>query len=98
MRRIFGSKRDEITEEWRELHKEELNGLNCLPSIFRLIKSKTRWTGNVARMGQRGAYGFLMRNPEVKRPFVRPRRRWEDNIKMDIQEVGCGDMDRIDLA
>jgi hypothetical protein len=49
-------------------------------------------------MGQRGAYGFLMRNPEGKRPFVRPRRRWEDNIKMDIQEVGCGDMDRIDLA
>ena len=98
MRRIFGSKRDEITEEWRELYKEELNGLYCSPNIFRLIKSKVRWAGRVARMGQsRGAYGVLVGNLEGKRPFRRPRRRWED-IKMDLQEVGCGVMDRIDLS
>ena len=89
-RRIFGPKRDEVTGEWRKLHNE-LNDLYCLPNI-RMIKSRRmRWAGQVARMGERiGAYGVLTRTPEGKRPLVRPRRRWEDNIKMDIQEVEWG--------
>jgi len=94
LRRIFGSKRDEVTGEWRKQHNEELNDLYSLPSIVRVIKSRRmRWAGHVARMGQRrGAYRILVRKPEGRRPLGRPRRRWEDNIKIDNQNVGCGDV------
>jgi hypothetical protein len=92
LRRIFGSKRDEVTEEWRKLHNEKLNNLYSSPNILRVIKSRRmRWTGHVARMGKkRGVYRILVGKPEGKRPHGRPRRRWEDNIKMDLQELGCG--------
>jgi len=75
--RIFGSKRDGVTEEWRELHKEEHNGLYCSPAVVRLIKSKMRWAGHVARMGQRrGAYGVLVGNPEGKTILEDPSADW----------------------
>ena len=100
LRRIFGPKRDEVTGEWRKLHNEELNDLYCSPNIVRVIKSRRmRWEGHVARMGERrGVYRVLVGKPEGKRPLGRPRRRWEDNIKMDLQEVGYGGMDWIELA
>ena len=99
VRRLFGPKRDEVTGEWRKLHNEELNNLYCSTNIFRVIKSrKMRWSGHVARMGERrGVCRILVGNSEGKRPLVRPRRRGENNIKMDLQEVGWG-MDWIDLA
>ena len=95
LRRIFGPKRDEITGEWRRLHKEELNDLYSTPNIVWVIKSRRmRWVGNEARMGEeRGVYRVLVGKPEGKRPLGRPRRRWVDNIRMDLQEVGCGYMD-----
>ena len=100
LRRIFVPKRDEVTGEWRELHNEELNDLYCLPSIVRVIKSRSmRWVGHVARMVERrGVYRVLVGNPEGKRPLGRPRRRWEDNIKMDLQDVGGGRGDWTELA
>jgi len=100
LRIVFGPKRNEVTGEWRKLHIEELNDLYCSPSIVRVIKSKImRWAGHVARMGERrGVYRVLVGKPEGKRPFGRPRLRWEDNIKMDLQEVGVGGTDWIDLA
>ena len=90
LRRIFGPKRDEATGEWRRLPNEELNDLYSLPNIIRIIKSRRmRWAGYVAHMGgERGAYRILVGRPEGRRPVGRPRRRWEDNIKMDLQEVG----------
>jgi len=99
LRRIFGPTRDEVTREWRKLH-EELNDPYSSPNIVRVIKSRRmRWARHVARTGERrGVYRVLVGKPEGKRPFGRPRRRWEDNIKMDLQEVGCGVMDWIELA
>jgi len=67
--------------------------------VLIVIKSRMRWAGNVARMGEeRGVYRVLVGKPEGKRPVGRPRRRWEDNIRMDLQEVGCGYMDWIGLV
>ena len=89
-RRLFGPKRDEVTGEWRKLHKEELSELYSLPNIVRVVKwRRMRWAGHVARMEEgRVMHRVLVGKPEGKRPLVRPRRRWEDNIKMDLQEVG----------
>jgi hypothetical protein len=100
MRRLFGPKRDEVTGEWRKLHNEELNELYSLPNIVRVVKSRRmRWAGHVARMGvERGVRRVLVGKPEGKRPFGRPRRRWEDNIKMDVEEVGWGHGDCMELA
>jgi hypothetical protein len=89
-----------IIHEWRKLHNEELNDLYSSLNIFRVIKSRRmRWAGHVVRLGKRrGVYRVLVGKPEEKRPLVRPRRRWEDNNNMDLQEVECGDMDWIKLA
>ena len=99
-RRIFGPKRDEVKREWRILHNDQLNDLYPSPSIVRVIKSRRmRWAGYGARMGERrGVYMVLVGKPEGKRPLGRLRRRWEDNIKMDLQEVRCVGMDWIELA
>jgi hypothetical protein len=95
LRRVFGLKRDKVTGEWRKLHNEELNDLYSLPNIVRVVKSRQmRWAGHVARMGEdRGVHRVLVGKPGGKRPLGRPRCRWKDNIKMNLQEVGggCGD-------
>ena len=89
---MFGPKRDEVAGEWRKLHKEELRDLYSLPNIVPVVKSRRmRWAGHVARMGEgRVVHRVLVGTPEGKRPLGRTRRRWEDNIKMDLQEVGGG--------
>ncbi|KAJ4445591.1 hypothetical protein ANN_12272 [Periplaneta americana] len=99
-RKIFGAKRDEVTGERRKLHNTELHALYSSPDIIRNIKSKRlRWAEHVARMGEsRNAYRMLVGRPEGKRPLGRLRHRWEDNIKMDLREVGYDDRDWIDLA
>jgi hypothetical protein len=97
LRRIFEPRRDEVTGDWRKLHNEELHNLYSLPNI--MIKSRRmRWAGHVARMGEtRNAYKILVGNPEGKRPLERRRRRWVDNIKMDLREIGWDGRDWIDL-
>ena len=84
LRRVFGPKRDEVTGEWRKLRNEELSDRYSLPNIVRVVKSRRmRWAGHVARMGEgRGVHRVLVGKPEGKRPLGKPRRRWEDNIKM----------------
>jgi hypothetical protein len=100
LRRIFGPKRDEVTGEWRKLHNEELRDLKSSPSIIRTIKSRRmRWEGHVARIREnRNAYRLLVGKPEGKIPLGRSRHRWVDNIRMDLGEVGWGDVDWIGLA
>ena len=88
LRRVFGPKRDEVTGEWRKLHNEELRDLYSLPNIVQVVKSRRmRWAGHVARMGEeRGVHRILVGKPEGKRPLGKPRLRWEDNIKMDLND------------
>jgi len=100
LRRIFGPRKDEVMGEWRRLHNEELNDLYSSPNNVWVIKSRRmRWAGHVVRMGEeRGVYRVLVGKPERRRPLGRPRRRWVDNIRTDLQEVGCGYMDWIGLT
>ena len=100
LRRIFGPRRDKIKGEWRRLHNKELNDLYSSPIIVRVIKSRRmRWAGHVPRMSEeRGVYRVVAGKSEGRRPLGRPRRRLVDNIRMDLQEVGCGYMDWIGLA
>jgi hypothetical protein len=95
----FGLKSDEVIGEQRKLHNEEFHDLYSLPNIIRIMKERRmRWTGHVARKEKRNTYRLLVGKPERRRPLGRPRRRWLDNIRMDLIEVGWGDVDRIDLA
>jgi hypothetical protein len=98
--RIFGHKRDDVAGEGRKLRKEERKDLYSSPNIAPEIKSRRMgWAGHVPYMGERrDVYRVLVGKPEGNRPLGRSRRRREDNIKMDLQEVGCGVMDWIDLA
>jgi hypothetical protein len=96
LRRIFGTKRDGVTGEWSKIHNEELHNLYSSPDIIRQVKSRRMmWAGHVARMGQeRKVYRVLVGKPEGKIPLGRPRRRWEDGIRMDLREIGLGDRNR----
>jgi hypothetical protein len=88
LRWIFGPKSEE-DGSWRKLHNNELHSLYSSPNIVRVIKlRRMKWAGHVARMGEgRGVYRVLVGRPEGRRPLARPRRRWEDNIKMDLREI-----------
>jgi hypothetical protein len=90
LRRIFGPKRDEVKVEWRKLHNEELHNLYSSPDTIRQVKSRQMmWAGHVVRMGEeRKVYKVLVGKPRGKRPLGRPRRRWEDGIRMDVTEIG----------
>jgi len=100
LRRIFGPRRDEVTGERRRLHNEELNDLYSSPSTVQVIKlRRMRWAGHVAHMSEeRVVSRVLVGKPEGKRPLGRPRCRWVENIRMDLQEVGYGYMHWIGLA
>jgi hypothetical protein len=100
LRRTFGPKRDDVTGGWRKLHNEELHGLYSSSGIVRVIKARRmRWARHVVHMGEaRGAYITLVRKPDGRRPLGRPRHRWEDNIKIDLGEIGFGDVDGLHLA
>jgi hypothetical protein len=100
LRIIFGPKRHEVTGEWGKLHNGELHNLYSSPEIIRQIKSRRmRWVGHVARMGERrNVYRVLVGKPEGKSALERPRRRWENGIKIDLREIGWGDVDWIHLA
>jgi hypothetical protein len=100
LRRIFGPKRDDVTVEWRKFRNEELHNLYSYPIIIRQIKSRRmRWAGHVARMGEdRKVYKVLVGKPEGKRPLGRRWCKWEDGIRMELREIGWGNVDWIQLA
>jgi len=96
--RIFGPKRDKVIREWRKLHNE-LNYLYSRNIVWVIKSRRMRCVGHVAHIGKRrGVYRVLVGKPEGKRPLGRPWHKWEDNIKMDFQEVGSGDRDWIKLG
>jgi hypothetical protein len=100
LRSIFGPKRDEVTGGWRRLHNEARHNFYSSPSIIRMMKlRRMRWTGHVARM-KSNLYRTLVGKPEGRGPLRRPRRRWVDNIKIDLRAilVGLGGIDWINLA
>ena len=84
-----------LKRKWRRLHNKELYALYSAPNIIRVMKSRRlRWVGHVAYTGEiRGTCGVSAGRPEIRRPLGRPKRRWEDSIKMDLREVGWGGMD-----
>jgi hypothetical protein len=100
LRRIFGPKRYDVSGEWRKLYNVEFHDLHSSPRIIRIIKARRmRWAGHVARMGEnRNAFRLLVGKPEGRRPLLRPRHMWLDNIRKDLVEVGWGDVDWIALA
>jgi hypothetical protein len=95
LRRIFGPKRGEVTGEWRTLHNEEFHDLYSSPIIVRVRKfRRMEWAGHVSKIEkERSMYRVLVVKYDGKRPMGRPRRRWEDHIKMDLEVVGCWGMD-----
>jgi hypothetical protein len=99
LRRVFGPKREE-GRSWRKLHNDELHNLHSSPNISRYIKSKrTRWAGHVECMGEgRGVYRVLVGRPEGRRLLERPRHRWEDNIKMNLGEIGIDGANSIQMV
>jgi hypothetical protein len=100
LRRIIGPKRDEVTGDWRKLYNGELHKFYSSPDFIRQIKSKRMsWMGHVARMGEaRNVCGVLVGKPEGRRPLGRPRRRWEDGIRMDLKDICWGGVEWIHLA
>jgi hypothetical protein len=100
LRRIFGPRKNDVTGEWGRSHNVEINDLYSSPDIVRVKKSRRmRWVGHVVCVREgRGIYWVLLGKPEGKRPMGRSRHRWEGNIKLDLQEVGCGVMHWIELA
>jgi hypothetical protein len=99
LRRIFGSKRDEVIGGWRKLHNEGLHKLYSSSSTIKMFKSKrTRWSGNAARIGEKNVYRIFVGKPEGKRPLGRPIRRWMGYIKINLREIGWGGMGWIDLT
>jgi hypothetical protein len=99
LRKIFGPTREE-DGSWRKFHNDELHDLYSSPNIVRVIKARRmRWAGHAARMGEgRGVNRVLVGRPEGKRPLERPRHRWEDNIKMELREIGIDEANWIQLA
>jgi len=100
LRKKYRPKWDEMTGEWRRLHNEKLHGLYDSTDIIKIMKSRRLWcAGHVARMGgKRSLYSILVGRPARRRPLGRLRRRWEDNIRRDLREVGVRDENWLDIA
>ena len=98
LRIIFYPKRNEVRVEWRKLHNEELNYLYSTPNIVRVIQARRIKWASMKHVWGKGVHRGLVGKPEGKGQLGRPRRRWEDNIKMDLQKLGCEGMDLIDVT